>query len=182
MAEKAKQTAAGIFTTGFVRNVLANSKGLSARYEQIAARNFPSRFSRKILRAGPSRIRPTFVTSIPTALSESASRKAPRVRASRANWAGPLHGDSRAVGRARFCRFAFLRFCRNGGARQAFLPQRAHGQEDFRRKHHSVGRRLSSAASWARRRMAKGCRGRKCCWWIAAFPRIWFIRGPPRRK
>src|SRR5580704_14392792 len=37
MAEEGKQTAAGIFTTGFVRNLLVNSKGLSARHDHTRA-------------------------------------------------------------------------------------------------------------------------------------------------
>lgn len=37
MADKAKQTAAGIFSSGFSRFVLANSKGLLAQYEQTRA-------------------------------------------------------------------------------------------------------------------------------------------------
>jgi PmbA protein len=37
MAEKNKQTAAGIFSTGETQSVLANSRGLSARYEETEA-------------------------------------------------------------------------------------------------------------------------------------------------
>jgi PmbA protein len=75
MAEEGKQTAAGIFTTGFVRNVLANSKGLSARHEDTRAE-----FSVTILEENSSgwakSNSPDILNIDPDALFESASEKA----------------------------------------------------------------------------------------------------------
>jgi predicted Zn-dependent protease len=75
MAEEGKQTAAGIFTTGFVRNVLANSKGLSARHDDTRAE-----FSVTILEENSSgwakSNSPDILNIDPDALFESASEKA----------------------------------------------------------------------------------------------------------
>ncbi len=75
MAEEGKQTAAGIFTTGFVRNVLANSKGLSARHDDTRAE-----FSVTILEENSSgwakSNSPDILSIDPDALFESASEKA----------------------------------------------------------------------------------------------------------
>ncbi len=75
MAEEGKQTAAGIFTTGFVRNVLANSRGLFARHDHTRAE-----FSVTILEENSSgwakSNSPDILNIDPDALFESASEKA----------------------------------------------------------------------------------------------------------
>ncbi|MGA7854709.1 MAG: TldD/PmbA family protein [Candidatus Acidiferrales bacterium] len=75
MAEEGKQTAAGIFTTGFVRNLLANSKGLLARHDDTRAE-----FSVTILEENSSgwakSNSPDILNIDPDALFESASEKA----------------------------------------------------------------------------------------------------------
>jgi len=75
MAEKKKQTAAGIFSTGSSQSLLANSCGLSARYGQTRAE-----FSVTMLDAdssGWAKSNSPDVRSLdPLALAESASRKA----------------------------------------------------------------------------------------------------------
>ncbi len=81
---KAKQTAAGIFSSGSTQSVLVNSKGLFARYEQTRAEFSVSRFSRKIPRAGPSPLRSTFARSIPKRSPKAPAGKRP-ARAIRAN-------------------------------------------------------------------------------------------------
>lgn len=79
MAEKSKQTAAGIFSSGSVQSVLANSKGLLARYEQTRAE-----FSVTILEensSGWAKSNSPDIRQIdPDALAESASRKSARSR------------------------------------------------------------------------------------------------------
>jgi PmbA protein len=79
MAEKSKQTAAGIFSSGSMQSVLANSKGLFARYEQTRAE-----FSVTILEensSGWAKSNSPDVREIhPDALAESASRKAAESR------------------------------------------------------------------------------------------------------
>lgn len=79
MAEKSKQTAAGIFSSGSMQSVLANSKGLFARYEQTRAE-----FSVTILEensSGWAKSNSPDVREIhPDALAESASRKAAQSR------------------------------------------------------------------------------------------------------
>jgi PmbA protein len=75
MAEKRKQTAAGIFVSGSSHSLLANSRGLFARYEQTRAE-----FSITILEensSGWAKSNSPDVRAIdPLALAESASRKA----------------------------------------------------------------------------------------------------------
>jgi PmbA protein len=75
MADKAKQTAAGIFSSGSVHSVMANSKGLFARYEQTRAE-----FSVTILEENSSGWAKSTSYDIreidPEALAESASQKA----------------------------------------------------------------------------------------------------------
>jgi PmbA protein len=75
MADKAKQTAAGIFVSGQSHSLLANSKGLSARYEQTR-----SEFSVTILEensSGWAKSNSPDVRHIdPELLAESAGRKA----------------------------------------------------------------------------------------------------------
>jgi PmbA protein len=75
MAEEGKQTAAGIFTTGYVRNLLVNSKGLSARHDHTRAE-----FSVTILEESSSgwakANSPDILNIDPDALFESASEKA----------------------------------------------------------------------------------------------------------
>jgi len=75
MAEEGKQTAAGIFTTGFVRNLLVNSKGLSARHDHTRAE-----FSVTILEENSSgwakSNSPDILNIDSDALFESASEKA----------------------------------------------------------------------------------------------------------
>jgi len=75
MAEKNKQTAAGIFTNGSSRSILANSKGLFAHHEETEAE-----FSVTILEENSSGWAKTNSPDIrvinPDALAASASRKA----------------------------------------------------------------------------------------------------------
>src|ERR1700691_3004054 len=75
MADAANQTAAGIFTTGFVQTVLANSKGLVARHDHTRAE-----FSVTILEdnsSGWAKANSADILNIdPDALFESASEKA----------------------------------------------------------------------------------------------------------
>ncbi len=79
MAEKSKQTAAGIFSTGSVQSVLVNSRGLFAHYEQTRAE-----FSVTILEensSGWAKSNSPDIREIdPDALAESASRKAAESR------------------------------------------------------------------------------------------------------
>src|SRR5580658_10266170 len=74
MADKSKQTAAGIFASGSSHTVTANSKGLFARYEQTR-----SEFSVTILESHSSgwakSNSPDIGTLDPEALAESTSRK-----------------------------------------------------------------------------------------------------------
>jgi PmbA protein len=83
MAEEGKQTAAGIFTTGFVRNLLVNSKGLSARHDHTRAE-----FSVTILEENSSgwakSNSPDILNIDSDALFESASEKAAGSRKPRA--------------------------------------------------------------------------------------------------
>jgi predicted Zn-dependent protease len=78
-AEEGKQTAAGIFTTGYVRNLLVNSKGLSARHDHTRAE-----FSVTILEQNSSgwakSNSPDILNIDPDALFESASEKAAESR------------------------------------------------------------------------------------------------------
>ncbi|MGC2420310.1 MAG: TldD/PmbA family protein [Candidatus Acidiferrales bacterium] len=75
MAEKSNQTAAGIFSSGSTQSMLANSRGLFARYEQTRAE-----FSVTILEENSSgwakSNSPDIRVIDPDALAESASRKA----------------------------------------------------------------------------------------------------------
>jgi PmbA protein len=79
MADKRKQTAAGIFASGGSHTVMANSKGLFAHYEQTR-----SEFSVTILEERSSgwakSNSPDIRTLDPEALAESASRKAAESR------------------------------------------------------------------------------------------------------
>ena len=82
MADKRKQTAAGIFSSGESRSVLANSKGLFARYEQTK-----SEFSVTILESSSSgwakENSPDIRKIDPGELAESASEKASNSRTPR---------------------------------------------------------------------------------------------------
>ncbi|MDE3169857.1 MAG: hypothetical protein KGL75_06930, partial [Acidobacteriota bacterium] len=82
MADKKKQTAAGIFASGSHQSLLANSRGLVARYEQTR-----SECSVTILEADSSgwakSNSPDIRTLDPLALAESASRKAAESRGPR---------------------------------------------------------------------------------------------------
>lgn len=79
MADKNKQTAAGIFSSGSSQSLLANSQGLFARYEQTRAE-----FSVTILEedsSGWAKSNSPDVRALdPEALAESASRKAAESR------------------------------------------------------------------------------------------------------
>lgn len=79
MAEKRKQTTAGIFSSGSHQSLLANSRGLFARYEQTRAE-----FSVTILEensSGWAKSNSPDIRKIdPLALAESASRKAAESR------------------------------------------------------------------------------------------------------
>jgi predicted Zn-dependent protease len=83
MADKTKQTAAGIFATASTQSILANSRGLFANYEQTRAE-----FSVTILEddsSGWAKANSPDVRKIdPDALAESASRKAATSRKPRA--------------------------------------------------------------------------------------------------
>jgi predicted Zn-dependent protease len=82
MAEKARQTSAGIFSSGSVHSILANSRGLFAQYEQTRAE-----FSITILEENSSGWAKSTSFDIgqidPGALAESASRKAANSRSPR---------------------------------------------------------------------------------------------------
>ncbi|HKS83684.1 MAG TPA: TldD/PmbA family protein [Candidatus Acidoferrales bacterium] len=75
MAEKSKQTAAGIYSSGYTNSILANSRGLFARYDESDAE-----FSITILEENSSGWAKSNSPDIrevgPDALAESASRKA----------------------------------------------------------------------------------------------------------
>jgi PmbA protein len=79
MAQKKKQTTAGIFSSGSYQSLLANSRGLFARYEQTR-----SEFSVTILEENSSGWAKSNSPDIrkldPVALAESASRKAAESR------------------------------------------------------------------------------------------------------
>jgi PmbA protein len=79
MAEKSKQTTAGIFASGGSQSVMANSRGLFARYEQTRAE-----FSVTILETNSSgwakANSPDIRTIDPEELAESASQKAAQSR------------------------------------------------------------------------------------------------------
>ncbi len=79
MADRAKQTAAGIFSSGSAHSVMANSKGLFARHEQTRAE-----FSVTILEENSSGWAKSTSYDIreidPEALAESASQKAANSR------------------------------------------------------------------------------------------------------
>ena len=79
MAEKNKQTAAGIFSTSATHSILANSEGLFARYEETSAE-----FSVTILEensSGWAKSNSTDVRElVPDALAASASRKSAESR------------------------------------------------------------------------------------------------------
>ncbi len=83
MADKTKQTAAGIFATASTQSILANSRGLFAHYEQTRAE-----FSVTILEddsSGWAKANSPDVRKIdPDALAENASQKAARSRKPRA--------------------------------------------------------------------------------------------------
>ena len=82
MAEKARQTAAGIFSTGASRSVMANSRGLFAKHEETDAE-----FSITILEdnsSGWAKANSPDISAIrPDELAESASRKSADSRAPR---------------------------------------------------------------------------------------------------
>jgi predicted Zn-dependent protease len=79
MAEKNKQTTAGIYSSGSMHSVLANSRGLFGRYEQTCAE-----FSVTILEddsSGWAKSNSADISEVrPDALAESASRKAAESR------------------------------------------------------------------------------------------------------
>lgn len=79
LAGKRKQTAAGIYVSGSFHSLLANSKGLAARYEQTRAE-----FSVTILESDPSGWAKANAPDIrkidPLALAESASEKSAKSR------------------------------------------------------------------------------------------------------
>lgn len=82
MADRARQTAAGIFSSGSVHQVLANSRGLYAQHQQTRAE-----FSVTILEENSSgwakSNSPDILRLDPEALAESASLKAAQTRAPR---------------------------------------------------------------------------------------------------
>src|SRR5579863_4413857 len=75
MAEKNKQTAAGIFTNGFSRSILANSKGLFAHHEETEA-EFPVTILEENSSGWAKTNSPDIRVINPDALAASASRKA----------------------------------------------------------------------------------------------------------
>ncbi|MGH9724043.1 MAG: TldD/PmbA family protein [Candidatus Acidiferrales bacterium] len=82
MADRARQTAAGIFSSGSVHQILANSRGLYAQHQQTRAE-----FSVTILEENSSgwakSNSPDILRLDPEALAESASLKAAQTRAPR---------------------------------------------------------------------------------------------------
>ena len=116
LAQKAKQTAAGILSTASTQSLLLNSQGLSVRYQQTRAE-----FSVTILErdsSGWSKATSSDVRDIDAeALAENASRQSGRIAESTRTPPGPLHHDSRARRRPRSAWLSFLRLRRNGCAR-----------------------------------------------------------------
>ena len=75
LADQAKQTAAGIFSSGYIQTLLVNSRGLSARYEQTRAEFSVTIFEETS--SGWAKATSFHIHDIdPEALAESASRKA----------------------------------------------------------------------------------------------------------
>jgi hypothetical protein len=180
MAEKRKQTAAGIFSSGSMQATLANSKGLFARHQQTRAE-----FSVTILEENSSGWAKSNSPDIgeidPDALAESPAASA-RTRASRAN-SSP--GTTP--------RFSSLPPCSIWSASfSTILPARPCSTsapaspgawaKRFSARTSRCGTTSIIRCSLALRTTAKACRGKKYCWWTAACRRIWFIRAPPRRK
>ena len=79
MAEKSKQTAAGIFASGGSQSVMANSKGLFASYEQTRA-EFSVTMLEKNSSGWAKANSPDIRTIDPEELAESASQKAAQSR------------------------------------------------------------------------------------------------------
>jgi PmbA protein len=79
MAEKNKQTAAGIFSTGSMQAILANSKGLFAHHEQTRA-EFSVTFLEPNSSGWAKANSPDIAEIHPEALAETASRKAAESR------------------------------------------------------------------------------------------------------
>ncbi len=119
-----RQIAAGIFSSGSVHQILANSRGLFAQHQQTRAE-----FSVTILEEDSSgwakANSPDILRLDPEALAESASLKAAQTRAPREVASRPLDRDSRTRRCARSGGLSFLRFCRNCSAGPALLFQRA---------------------------------------------------------
>ncbi len=107
MADKNKQTAAGIFASGSLNSVMANSRGLFARHQQTR-----SEFSVTILEENSSGWAKSNSPDIRKLDPDGTGRagganggwlaRAPR------NSGGPLHYDLEAFGRPRSGRFSFL--------------------------------------------------------------------------
>ena len=160
MADKTKQTAAGIFATASTQSILANSRGLFAHYEQTRAE-----FSVTILEddsSGWAKANSPDVRKIdPDALAESASRKAATSRKPRE--LAPGHYTVILEPPAVLDLVGFLFYDFAGTAirdkRSCFTGRI--GQENPRRQRHALGRRVPSAANRPalRRRRCSAAKG-----------------------
>ena len=116
MADAANQTAAGIYTTGFVQTVLANSKGLVARHDHTRAE-----FSVTILEdnsSGWAKANSADILNIdPERIIRKRQRKSSRLAQTARTGARTLHRDPGTARRARSDRLDFLRFCRHRDSR-----------------------------------------------------------------
>ena len=144
--ENTSQTAAGIFSTGSMQSCW-QIPGDFSRTTSRRARNFPSPFWKTILPAGPRRTPRTSLRSIPTRWPKAPAAKRPRSRKPRE--LAPGHYTAILEPSAVLDLVGFLFYDFAGTAvldKRSCLTDRI-GQEDLRREHHAVGRRLSSAAT-----------------------------------
>ncbi len=150
LADEEKANRRGNFCHGLRRNrLLANSKGLLARYDHTEAE-----FSITILEensSGWAKASSAECRDIdPDALARERQPQSRRLARTPANLKpGHYTAILEPSADARFCRLAFLRFFRHRRARQALLPERPHGPQSLRRQHHAVGRRVPPAAGRA---------------------------------
>ena len=128
MAEKNKQTAAGIFSTGVCNPRSRIPRASSPRYRQTRAE-----FSITILETDSSgwakANSPDIAQIDPLAAGRQRQPKVRRLAPSARSPARPLDGDSRAFRRARSGRLSVLRFRGHGDARPALVLHEAHGQK-----------------------------------------------------
>ena len=145
LAEKNKQTAAGIFTTGVTQSAIANTRGLFASHRQTRAE-----FSITILESNSSGWAKANSPDLGRYRSHRSrpqrQRKIRRFAQTNRGPARSLDCDSRTRRRARSGRVSLLRFRGNVGRGPALVLQQAHGQKNPRRQHHAPRRRVSPAA------------------------------------